>query len=196
MMNTFTLTYGLASEVPECLQEQILKANTDMLTKRGMTCQRGHTCADILSATNEWDDFPCINAAFDFPVFGLELRKMSAVFDETLLPWPSRHEAQHHDGGQYRNGECLFIPHGLNYPSIKCVVWCWRDIKTVEVSTEIDESKIDAYRTAMTDTLFRVRRVARATKAAQRLVQAYRSSNAGFVDRSIMELFEAIGSAL
>jgi hypothetical protein len=196
MMNTFTLIYGLASEVPENLQEQILKANTDMLTKRGMTCQRGYTCADILYATDEWDDFPCINAAFDFPIFGLELRKMLAVFDETLLPWPPRHEAQHHDGGQYRDGECVFTPYAIKHPRIKCVVRCRRDIKTVEVSTGIGERKIDEYRTAMIDTLFRVKKVARATKATQQLIQAYRSSNPGFVDRSTKELFEAIGSAL
>jgi len=198
-MNTFTLTYALTSElssVPTDMQEQILRANTDRLTEYGWKCQRGRTSGDIITATEEWDNSPTINAAFGYELLGLTLVKMMASFTDTLLPWPPSYETQHHDGEQYRNGECVLFPYASTLDEVKCVIDCLRKEKAVRVSVEVGWPKIDEYRTAMIEAMDRVKKVAKATAAARQLIQAFRSENSGFADRSVKELFEAIGSAL
>lgn len=193
----FVPLVGAVSEISHCLTE-----NRRNLLIRGLSVDIRQN-PDRIVATFE-EEFPQTNGACllnayidDRLLDRMRIKSVTITYLDAVMPRVTKGDME---GGQFfLNGEhSVLYRVGTTAKFITPTVTCLPSRKTVFISLEINDGGYDEknnYRKALLDAQFKVERVILATKAAKQLIQAFRSTpqNQGFIDRSIKELYAAIG---
>jgi hypothetical protein len=197
-MNTFSLTFGF-NEVPGPLQAEVLRIAELEFGNQKFFCQRGSTSGNILAATGDWKNYLDLWNGMNTGSFGLVLREVQIRIYDAVVPWPSRGSLRSVTGlEEYRHGglSASLDPLGSSLDR-KFQIYCDSDKKYLEVCTQIPYEGAESVLRELKEVVAYLDMTAKMTKAAQKLIRAYRvPNNPGFVDRATKELFESIGDAV
>jgi hypothetical protein len=119
------------------------------------------------------------------------------VYENALMPLPEKGRSKWDEDSKYRNGESYLC--AVSEKEFDCTLTCLPTPKTVTVDLHIKmNSDKDAYRRAFLDILWRVEKTIKLTRALAQLIQAFRTTpkNNGFINRSIKEIYAAVGNIL
>ena len=197
-MIQYTFVYIPLTTIPPSEIHSFLCLNEESLKRRGLTVAIKSNPSRIEGTRQEKEESgSChINAYMDDRLLeGMQTSSVHILYDNAKLPRNSK-PTINEDGELFCNGES----HRLFYPTagvfIESTVTCLPSRRTVQISLDVgDKYDKDLYRRAILDVQWKVERTLKRTRAATQLIQAFRTTplNEGFIERSIKELYVAIG---
>lgn len=188
---------GTTSEIHHRLIE-----NQRSLSNRGLSAQIERDPDRIVATLQE--DFPqsdgsCpFNAYFDDRLLeGMRIQSVTVTYHDAIMARRSKSEMDVDKFFLNGSHTDLYMV-GSTARCLTPIVTCLSSRRIVSIFLEIKDGSYEEknhHRKALLGSMSRVERVIQASKAAKQLIQAFRMSpqNKGFIERSIKELYAAIG---
>ncbi|MFA6552437.1 MAG: hypothetical protein WCT19_02970 [Candidatus Paceibacterota bacterium] len=136
-----------------------------------------------------------LNSYIDAGSPDMRVINIGVTYEDALIPYQYKWEIKLKKS-TFRLGEIRTGPFASEKVYISPIIKCSRDQKIVTIHLELDgRHDEDLYRRAILDAEFTVERIVWQVRCTRQLVQAFRSNpqNKGFIERSITELYVAIG---